>query len=168
MTFDSRIANLFRMDDATWARHANPWSVFTRATVFPILILAIWSRVWIGWWSLLLVAIALAWNWLNPRLFAKPRSTQNWASQAVLGERVWINRDQIPIPKHHRVFPNVLNLFSGIGTVFIIWGLIALAPWPTGLGLVITYAGKFWFLDRMVWLYSEMKDTSLDYRGWLY
>lgn len=168
MTFDRRVANFFQMDDATWERHANPWSVFTRASVFPLLIGAIWSRIWLGWGSLVLVAIALTWNWINPRLFSRPRSTQNWASQAVLGERVWINRDQIPIPQRHQVFPNVLNLFSVIGTVFIVWGLIALAPWPTFLGLTITYAGKFWFLDRMVWLYTEMKDATPEYQSWLY
>lgn len=168
MTFESRIATFFQMDDATWARHANPWSVFTRASVLPILIVAIWSRVWLGWGSLVLVAIALLWNWINPRLFSKPRSTQNWASQAVLGERVWINRDQVPIPPHHRVFPTVLNLFSVIGTLLIIWGLIALDLWPTMLGLTVTYAGKFWFLDRMVWLYANMKDATPEYQSWFY
>ncbi|GAB4171198.1 MAG: hypothetical protein Fur0032_10390 [Terrimicrobiaceae bacterium] len=30
-----------------------------------------------------------------------------------------------------------------------------LAPWPTALGLILTYTGKLWFLDRMVWLYRE-------------
>jgi hypothetical protein len=27
------------MDDATWFRHANPWSVWTRASVLPLVIL---------------------------------------------------------------------------------------------------------------------------------
>jgi hypothetical protein len=168
MTLDSRIADLFQMDDATWARHANPWSVFTRALVLPLLIIAVWSRVWLGWWSLLLVAVALLWNWLNPRLFPAPASTRNWASQSVLGERVWINRNNIQIPTHHRIFPNVLNAIAALGAVFVIWGLVTLSVWPTVLGAVLTYAGKFWFLDRMVWLYSEMQDAHEDYRRWLY
>ena len=44
------------MSDDSWMRHANPWSVWTRYAAFPVLIAAIWSRVWIGWWALLPVA----------------------------------------------------------------------------------------------------------------
>lgn len=168
MTLDSKIADLFRMDDATWARHANPWSVFTRTSVLPLLIVAIWSRVWIGGWSLVLVAGALIWNWANPRLFPAPKSTRNWASKAVLGERVWINRTTIPIPEHHRGFPNLLNAIALLGIVFVAWGLITLSEWPTLFGLMLTLAGKFWFLDRMVWLYADMGDATPEYRGWLY
>lgn len=168
MTFDSKIASLFQMDDATWARHANPWSVFTRTSVLPLLIVAVWSRVWIGGWSLGLVAVALLWNWVNPRLFPKPKSTNNWASKAVLGERVWINRDSIPIPDHHRQFPNWLNAIAFLGLLLVIWGLVALSVWPTLMGFVLTLAGKFWFLDRMVWLYSDMKTATPEYQSWLY
>lgn len=168
MTFDRKIANLFRMDDATWARHANPWSVFTRATVLPLLVIAVWSRVWLGLWSLVPIAAVLLWNWYNPRLFAKPRSTHNWASQSVLGERVWINRDRVPIPPHHRRFPILLNAIAFVGFLFVMGGLILLAVWPTLLGLVLTYAGKFWFLDRMVWLYQDMQHANAEYRSWLY
>ncbi|MGH1393463.1 MAG: DUF6653 family protein [Trichormus sp.] len=28
--------------------------------------------------------------------------------------------------------------------------------------------GKLWYLDRMVWLYTEMKDINPEYRSWLY
>jgi hypothetical protein len=34
----------------------------------------------------------------------------------------------------------------------LIWGIYTLALWPTLLGLLVTYTGKLWFLDRMVWL----------------
>ena len=43
-----RIADAFGMDDATWARHANPWSAWTRIPILPLLCLAIWGRAWIG------------------------------------------------------------------------------------------------------------------------
>nr|WP_238997445.1 DUF6653 family protein [Mycolicibacterium sp. CBMA 361] len=36
------------MTDAAWRRHANPWSVWTRFAAIPLMMLAIWSRVW-GW-----------------------------------------------------------------------------------------------------------------------
>lgn len=168
MAFENTVATFFRMDEATWARHANPWSVFTRATVLPLLIVAIWSRVWIGQWAWGLVVLGLLWTWLNPRLFPPPVSTRNWASKSVLGERVWLNRQSIPIPEHHRGVPHLLNGIAFIGSLLVIWGLVALAVWPMLLGLALTYAGKFWFLDRMVWLYTEMQTADPTYQSWLY
>ena len=160
MTLEHKIAQLFQMDEATWTRHANPWSVWTRNTVLPLLILAIWSRVWLGWWSLLWVTVALLWNWVNPRLFRKPETTDNWASKAVFGERVWMNRDQIPVPARHHIMPNILTTVAVIGTGFVAWGVIELDIWITLFGAALTYAGKLWFLDRMVWLYEDMKDKK--------
>lgn len=167
MTLEKRIAEAFSMSDEVWARHANPWSVWTRTTVLPLLILAIWSRVWLGWWSLGPVAAAVFWMWLNPRIFPKPRSTKNWASMSVFGERVWLNRKAVPVPDHHRVAPHLLNVLSAIGTLFVIWGLIALDPWPTLFGAVIIYFAKLWFLDRMVWLYRDMDAVDARYQAWL-
>lgn len=168
MTLERKIAASFSMDDPTWARHANPWSVWTRFTVLPLLILAIWSRVWLGWWCLIPVTITIGWMWLNPRIFPEPNSTNNWASKAVLGERVWLNRDNVPVPKHHQKVPNILSVVSTSGVVFLIWGLVALNFWPTLLGVTLVYLGKLWFIDRMVWLYEDMKDVQPEYRSWLY
>ncbi len=166
--FGSQLAHAFSMTEEVWQRHANPWSVWTRFTVLPILILAIWSRVWLGWWAIAPVSLTLIWTWINPRLFTKPTSTQNWTSKAVLGERVWINRNTIPIPNHHQMMANLLSVISACGLPFLIWGLITLSPWPTALGAVVVYAGKVWFLDRMVWLYEDMAPQSADYQAWLY
>lgn len=168
MTLERSIAASFSMDEATWARHANPWSVWTRFSVLPLLILAIWSRVWLGWWCLISVTIVIGWMWLNPRIFPKPSSTNNWASKAVLGERVWLNRDMVPVPKHHQRVPNILSAVSTSGVIFLIWGLADLNVWSTLLGVVLVYLGKLWFIDRMVWLYEDMKDVKPEYRSWLY
>ena len=35
------------------------------------------------------------------------------------------------------------------------------------LGAAVSYAGKLWFCDRMVWLYEDMKDRDPQYRSWL-
>jgi len=79
MTLGKRIAALFGMDDETWMRHANPWSVWSRATVLPVLILAAWSRVWIGWGALVPGVLAVLWMGANPRLFGPPASFDSWA-----------------------------------------------------------------------------------------
>ena len=86
----------------------------------------------------------------------------------VMGERVWLNRNEIPIPEHHRRIPHLINVGSVIGMVFLIWGLITLDVWMTLLATVIVQLGKLWFIDRMVWLYQEMKDTKSEYKSWLY
>ena len=50
----------------------------------------------------------------------------------------------------------------------VIWGAAKLAICPPLLGVVIVYFSKLWFLDRMVWLYEEMKDKEPEYKRWLY
>src|SRR3954467_6144112 len=109
------IARAFAMDEATWLRHANPWSVWTRVATLPLLVLAAWSRAWLGWWALVPVALVLLWTWWNPRLFPVPLSTDNWASKGVMGERVWLNRDAVPIPGHHRLVPHALTAVAAAG-----------------------------------------------------
>jgi len=45
------------------------WSAWSRIiTCLPLLILSLWSRAWIGRWSILPIAAALLWLWLNPRV----------------------------------------------------------------------------------------------------
>ncbi len=156
------------MSDEVWRRHAHPLSVITRYSSIPLLIAAIWSRTWLGWWCLVPLTVVVTWIWLNPRLFPVPTSTDNWASKAVLGERVWLNRKAIPIPTHHALAANVLNAINVAGALVLCWGLFALEYWPTALGFAIVFFGKTWFLDRMVWLFEDMMHTTAEYRSWLY
>jgi len=72
MNLEQKIASLFRMTDEVWARHANPWSVRTRYLALPALIFSIWSRIWIGLWSLVPILLSIVWIWINPRVFAIP------------------------------------------------------------------------------------------------
>ncbi len=168
MTIEQKIANLFKMDDKTWRRHANPWSVFTRTSALPLIVLAVWSRVWLGWWSIPFIALSILWTWLNPRIFRQPKTTNHWASKGVFGERVWLNRKYVPVPAHLRNFPNILSGVSAVVTLFVVWGVILIDLWPTIFGIVVAILSKYWFLDRMVWLYEDMKDADPEYQSWLY
>ncbi|WP_439551894.1 DUF6653 family protein [Falsiroseomonas sp.] len=166
MTLEARIARAHRMDDAAWARHANPWSVWTRIPILPALALVAWARVWIGWGALLPVALLLAWTWANPRAFAPPANTDNWASRAVLGERLWLARRDHPVPAHHRTLPVVLNAMAALGGLALGWGLVVLDGVLALAGLAVAIGAKMWFLDRMVWLTHAMRDDPR-LRGWM-
>lgn len=157
MTFERKLSKLYKLDEHAWMRHANPWSVWTRNTVLPVLIAAFWSREWFGYGAAVPVAIAILWAAVNPHIFKRPASLDNWASKCVLGERVWLNRDRIPVPAHHKRLPHILSGVAGIGAALVIVGLFRLDLWATLLGAAFVYGGKLWFLDRMVWLYEDMK-----------
>lgn len=155
------------MNDAVWMRHANPWSVWTRFTCLPLIILAIWSRVWLGWWALVPLALACLWTWANPRAFPPPKKTDSWAAKGTFGERVFLNRHKVPIPDHHRVWAIGLGFASATGLLPLTWGLWMLDLTMTLLGLVLIVLPKVWFVDRMVWLFEDMKDADPSYASWL-
>lgn len=169
MTKERKIAQLFNLTDENWMKHANPWSVWTRYSVLPIIVLAFWSRIWIGWWCLVPGVLSLLWMFFNPVFFKKPKSTKNWASKSVMGERVYLNRDRVEIPAiHQSPIQNILNSISSIGMILAIWAIFEYSIWGAILGVTLAYLGKSWFLDRMVWLYEDMKDANEEYRSWDY
>lgn len=159
---------LMLMDEKTWQRHAHPISIWSRVFLaLPLLVLAVWSRAWIGDWWLIALAGAVGFIWLNPRMAPVPVHTDNWGAKAVFGERIWLNRKNVPIPAHHRLVPHLLSILSALGIPLLLWGLYALAIWPTLFGSMVIYLGKLWFVDRMVWLYEDMRDEHCEYEAWL-
>jgi hypothetical protein len=165
--YTGSIAALFHMDEDAWERHANPWSVWTRIATWPVLMFVLWSFHWWGAWSLLPLAVVVGWLWLNPRAFAPPRSTRSWASRAVMGERVYLRREQVPIPLYHANAAQLLSVGSGIGGLIMVAGLLTAEPTAFLVGGVATLLCKLWFVDRMVWLYEDMRQEVPEYRDWL-
>ena len=164
----SWLERLMGMSEATWKRHASPWSVWTRTPILPLLALAVWARAWIGWWCLVPVALLVLWTFLNPRVFPAPQTTDHWTSKATFGERVWLNRKNLPIPAHHANAAMILSVLSGLGLPALIYGLVVYDFWAVICGVSVVLLSKLWFLDRMVWLYEDMKDADAKYRSWLY
>jgi hypothetical protein len=148
------------MDDATWERHSNPISGWTRVTILPLLAFAIWSRVWLGWHALWIVRLSLVWTWLNPRLFGPPATNDAWMTQGVLGERIWLAKTTHPIPDHHARVSRWLNIAAGISVLILAKGLLSLDLGFTIAGLIGAMGAKLWFLDRMVWLRHDMEPTA--------
>lgn len=165
---ERRVAKLFGLEGEHWARHANPISVWTRFAVLPLLAVAVWSRVWIGWWSVLAVALTVVFMVVNPLLFPPPRSTRNWASKGVFGERIWTDRDHVRLPARFadsRV-PSVTYGVQVVGLAMLTWGLVELDLVATVAGVVIVQTAKAWFIDRMVLLYDDMAAREPAYAEW--
>ncbi len=162
------LVRIMHMDDNTWAKHASPWSVWTRVvTGLPAIFLPLWSVHWIGWRAILPIAIGLLWIWLNPRLFPIPKHTDNWGSKVTFGERIWLNRKAIPIPKHHANWAFVLAGIGGISFLLALVGVYYQNILLTLTCAIISWMGKMWFCDRMVWLFEDMKNNDPKYLSWV-
>jgi hypothetical protein len=170
VTTDTKLARLFGLRGEAWMRHANPVSVWTRFAVLPLLAVAIWSRDWIGWWSLIPIALVLGFRVVNPLLFPKPASTRHWASKGVFGERIWADRNTLELPTQFRKsqVPNVTYLFQVVGMAVLAYGLVELDLLAVVAGLVIVQCAKAWFIDGMVLLYEDMKTRNPTYAAWEY
>jgi hypothetical protein len=158
------VTKLFGLAGDNWMRHANPVSVWTRFAVLPLLALAVWSREWIGWWSLAAVALALVFMMVNPLLFPPPRSTRHWASKGVFGERIWTERakDELPAQFRSRV---LWATYAGqvAGMALLVYGLVELDLLAVVSGVVMAQIAKAWFIDRMVLLFEDMKARDPEY-----
>jgi hypothetical protein len=106
---------------------------------------------------------------VNPLFFGPPRSTKNWASRSVLGERIWTERDRSELPdQFSSAAPMVASLYQAIGLAPLAYGLTKLKATPTVLGTLLVQRGQLWYLDRMVLLFEEMKTQDPEYARWEY
>ncbi|WP_433731528.1 DUF6653 family protein [Actinoplanes sp. CA-051413] len=168
-TSEQRVAKMFGLEGEKWTRHANPVSVWTRFSVLPLLALSVWSRDWIGWWCLVPVVASLVFMMINPLLFPKPRSTRNWASKGVFGERVWSERTTVAPPAQFTTAVlNVTYAVQLIGAAVLAYGLVRLQVVDTIAGLVILQTAKAWYIDRQVLLFEDMKSRDPRYARWEY
>jgi hypothetical protein len=65
-TSEQTITRLFGLTGDAWMRHANPISVWTRFSCLSVVAVAVWSREWIGWLSVVADAAAVVWMMVNP------------------------------------------------------------------------------------------------------
>jgi hypothetical protein len=170
VTSDARLARLFGLRDDTWLRHANPVSVWVRFAVLPLLVLSIWSRRWIGPRSLLPLGASLVFMVLEPLLFPPPRSTRNWASRGVFGERIWADRNAVDLPEQFRstAVPNTTYAFQFAGLALMARGLVVFDLRSVLGGLLLVQCAKAWFIDRMVLLFRTMAERDPQYAAWEY
>jgi hypothetical protein len=148
-----------QITDEMWKRHANPWSVWTRFAAIPAFMLAVWSRVWIGWWSLIPIALVVLWLFLNVFVFAPITSPHNWASKGIYGEKLWLSK-RSEIPEHYAVMQQRLIILGLIGMILIAGGLYQLHAWISILAAVILILTQLWRIDRFSTLYEEYEEKN--------
>lgn len=153
------VQRIFGMDDTAWRSHANPWSVYTRFAAIPPLVLAIWSRTWIGWWCLAPLAVVVLWLWLNAHVFPPVDHPTAWASKGIYGEKIWAT-EPARVPAHHRRAFRIIALPGIAGVVLLAWGLVFLDLWPTIVGGTLVVLAQLWRIDRLVWMYDELQAAA--------
>jgi len=125
------------------------------------MILAVWSRVWLGRWALVPVAVVVVWLIINPVAFRPVVEPTAWVSKAVYGEQIWLTqRDRAPAV--YRTMMRWLIAAGLAGFLFIAWGLWALDVWPTVYGATLVVFSQLWQLDRMRLLYDELQAKRQD------
>ncbi|GAA1979604.1 hypothetical protein GCM10009718_15500 [Isoptericola halotolerans] len=67
-----------------FARHSNPWSMWTRWASTPLMLVPVWRR------SPRDAALVGLWMAVNPVVFREPAHDRAWATRAALGEEQWI------------------------------------------------------------------------------
>ncbi len=157
---------LMGMDDATWARHAHPISGYSRIFSAPVVFLALWSGFWIGWWALVPIGAVLVWMWLNPRLVAPPQTADAWATRAVLGERVFLNRKSVPVPHEFVFIGHLTTVIAAVFAGFTAFGFWIGEFWLAFVSWHAAVLSKVWFIDRMALLWDRMKDATPRYQAW--
>ncbi len=154
------------MNARTWAKHANPWSVYSRILGGSLMFLALWSVYWIGWHAVAPIIAAVLWIWLNPRLFPPPKSAGSWAARAVLGERAFLNRKRISVPREHARAAWITTSFSLAFFALALYGFAKGDFWLALGGWHAATLAKLWFCDRMVWLWGDVKTLHPVYQAW--
>lgn len=81
---DTSTGTAARLRHAMFARHANPWSAWTRWASTPLVLIPVWTR------RRSHAALVVAWLAVNPVLFPKPANDRAWSTRAMLGEERWI------------------------------------------------------------------------------
>lgn len=101
------IAAFRRARRMMFARHANPWSAWTRWASTPLVLVPVWTRRWSH------AALVGLWLAANPFVFGKPRDEHAFASRAMLGEELWITRR----PRDDALVVSALTSVAAVGAL---------------------------------------------------
>lgn len=139
------------LSEKTWARHANPWSGWTRVLTMPVLALGLYLH---DFWIL---GAAVVWMIINPLVFPKPQRVDNWMSKGVLGEQRYY-QDGKKLKSDLPTLLNIINVPVFMSFLYFGWQQEFA---PMILAGLLTMTIKFWFIDRMARLADEVSRVSV-------
>lgn len=154
MRDENVLAKTFRMTDEHWQRHANPWSVWTRFAAIPAGIVALWSRIWIGWWALVPLCLVAVWLWLNVLVFPPITEPNSWAAKGIYGEKLWLELRPAEAQELYSIQRRLIIL-SVLGMLLFIWGVIRLHIWATLFGATVLVLAQLWRIDCFSTFYDR-------------
>lgn len=128
---------------------------------------ALWTQIWLGFWSALLVAIAvLVFVIALPKLIGETGKNSDWAKQVSFGEKIWLNRLFLPVPASDSARLTTLYLVFWMGSLIALLGGFLTSSILSLTGLFVAYAAQFVSFGKLVQLYRTMKEKTPLYRFW--
>lgn len=126
-----------RLRRGVFARHANPWSAWSRWATTPLVLLPLWRRSWRA------AAAVAAWFALNPVVFPEPADRSAWSTRAMLGEEQWI----IARPRDAAL---AVTLAAGAALAVAAIGARLRRPVPTAVATAVAMALTLGYWQLMV------------------
>jgi len=136
-SFRARVKRTF------WARHANPWSGWSRTATLPALLYAVYHRQW------RLLAATVVFTLLNPVLFSPPEDADAWMTKVVLAERRWreTGDDLGPL--------KALNIANALATLYALWAAYRCNVGGATVGGSLAMTLKLAFVAALVRRYED-------------
>ncbi|GAB2187205.1 hypothetical protein LAB1_45150 [Roseibium sp. LAB1] len=152
---------------AATGKPAPALATFMKILAPGMLTAALWTQIWLGFWSALLVAIAvLVFVIALPKLIGETGKNSGWAKQVSFGEKIWLNRLFLPVPASDSARLTTLYLVFWMGSLIALLGGFLTSPILSLTGLIVAYAAQFVSFGKLVQLYRTMKEKTPLYRFW--
>ncbi|MFI6921818.1 DUF6653 family protein [Nonomuraea spiralis] len=154
MKLTQAAAATFGLNDDSWKRHANAWSVWTRMAGLAPILLPIYFRDALGWWAPAPIVAGVIWMWLNPHAFKPVYEPRSWAEKGIYGEKMYA-ADHSLAAEAHRPALRWLIAMAALGAAIMVYGLVRVEAWPAVFGWALIFISQLWQIDRFVAIYEE-------------
>ena len=139
-------------EEQFWKRHSNPKSGWSRTTLMPALLFAVYHRRW------RLAGAMLVFTLVNPVLFSPPENDDAWMTRVVLAERWWTRERKEDLFDY--TYPSGLNLLNIPVSVYAFIAAYRQQPVRAGIGGVLSMGLKFWYVGVLVKRYDATIDRD--------
>lgn len=148
-------------------RPAGPLAVALKIVSPELLCALLWSHVWLGSaLSISLAASAAALLLVVQRLSLTGGAGDTWPRHVGYGERIWLNRLILPVPRELGQRITVLYMVFWTGAAVALYGSASASIVLTLTGLAVAHSAQFACFRSLVALYRAMRKNAPLYRFW--